>query len=450
MRAVVVGGGIAGLYVSIGLRRTGISVLLLESRPTVGGRVRTVYEEGDIAYEAGPWRVDESHTRCRALFSEFGVELIPAPKATTFGRRKPPVDSPNTGLTSWGVTALDDPALADTIDRLGGSAGETHSAYGSNPYSADGPFLVAPSGFSKLIERLEERSLKSGVEVRTDARVVDIVKAGDAYSVRTKERRGRRFASYAEDADMIVLCVPPHVWREWPLLAQNAKSLACAVDVEALHHVYVRWKDPSGPLPKETRVDDTLGEVVASQYDGSRWWQISYSGGRMARLWNNLALQDDKSLFDHIRQKMRHLFRGDFGEFDVRRHFWPFAYHKWKAVPNFDLERSVAQSICPNPARLPGMYCAGEAFSSTQGWMEGALQTADMVLERVRKPTHPTSVSSRWTVFVEGRPIDVSSFKGVHPGGEEALRNHIGENVDDLMAHIGHSDHSWAIVHSLK
>ena len=48
MRAVVVGGGLAGLAAALGLADTGHEVTLLEARPTLGGAVRTLPErDGD-------------------------------------------------------------------------------------------------------------------------------------------------------------------------------------------------------------------------------------------------------------------------------------------------------------------------------------------------------------------------------------------------------------------
>ena len=86
---VVVGGGVAGLYVARNLAHKR-SVLVLEARGEVGGRVRTVYSEGRecglrpeeggkcISYEAGPWRIPFDHRRARLLFDEMGVSLTPS------------------------------------------------------------------------------------------------------------------------------------------------------------------------------------------------------------------------------------------------------------------------------------------------------------------------------------------------------------------------------------
>ena len=452
MDVVVVGGGVAGLLVGIELRKLGHRVSLLERRPHLGGRVRTAYEGRQTSYEAGAWRVDATHTRCRSLFAHHEVDLTPALSATVLGSHAAPSRTGRfAGLTAWGAAALADGVpQADAADRDSGYTGSTDSANGSDPYSAEGPFLVAPQGFSLLVERMEKEAVALGVVIRKDARVVDLLRCGDGYAVRTRERRGSRFVAQTLRADRVVLCVPPHAWRGWSAM-RDAKSLAAAVEAEALHHVYVRWKDPAGPMPEASHLDESLGQVVSSQYDGSRWWQISYSSGRVARLWHDYAMHDEKGFLDRIKAAMRKLVTFD-SDVDLKRHFWPFAFHKWRAVPHFDLDDAVTRSVRPNPVRLPGVYCAGEAFSSHQGWIEGALQTTELVLDAFRRgePTGVAVASPRWTVFAEGIPLDVSKFRGVHPGGEGALSNHVGEHVDELMQHVGHSDHAWAIVYSLR
>ena len=109
-------------------------------------------------------------------------------------------------------------------------------------------------------------------------------------------------------------------------------------------------------------------------------------------------------------------------------------------------------AIRPSPL-LPSLYLAGEAFSSYQAWIEGALETAEMALaafEKDRESPVSFPTGSATTVVIEGFEIDVSKWFEVHPGGRHAIENHLGEDVGELMKHIGHSAHAWAVVHSLK
>ena len=41
------------------------------------------------------------------------------------------------------------------------------------------------------------------------------------------------------------------------------------------------------------------------------------------------------------------------------------------------------QSIEPHPMMLPNFFVCGETFSTHQGWLEGALETSEMVLKAI-------------------------------------------------------------------
>lgn len=78
MRVGVVGTGLAGLTAAYELERMGFSVVMLETRRRVGGRLQTV-AEGDYLFEAGGEWIDAEHSRIVELAREFGIKADPAP-----------------------------------------------------------------------------------------------------------------------------------------------------------------------------------------------------------------------------------------------------------------------------------------------------------------------------------------------------------------------------------
>ena len=454
---VVVGAGVAGLTVARLLRARGYAdVVVLEARRAAGGRVRTVYDgDGDVAYEAGPWRVPSTHARARALMRDAGVRLVPlrTPKLPEEDAKE---EENQRGLTTWDANALAarDPRVADALDLATGYADETHSAQGSAPYQTDAPrYLLAPDGLTRAVRFLEGAC----DDVRYDHRVVDVTRAHDeqqSYSAHVRVRTGHNaFASHVLKCQALFVCVPPHVFREWTALRAHARSVACAVVPGELHHVYVQdARFPRGVHVREPRA--LAAQIVSSQYPASDWFQASYSGGRLARLWHHLRLSDPARFWRVLRAEVA---RWTGVRLDPhaphRSHHWPVAYHAWRAVPHFDLDKAVRYAVEPNPLDLPHLYVAGEAFSSHQAWIEGALETAARAVAAfVRPPPQERArgAASDAALIVNGRVLDVAAWARVHPGGAAPLRAHLHEDVTPLLRHLGHSDHAWAVAHSLK
>lgn len=452
---IVIGGGLAGLWLTAHIP----AAVCLEASDRVGGRIRSAYaDDGTLVYETGPWRIPENHARMLHLCAECGIALQPLATPTPSLPMDPP---PVAGLSIWGVNALaHGPQEADRRDLATAYADQTASASGSSPYTTHaGRHWTAPAGFSALAE-----ALAHGRDVRLRQRVVDLQRAPDgSYEVRVCARSGHNeFREHILRADVVFVCVPPDVCRGWTLLAAHAKSVLHAVEAGPLHHIYAWHERP--PVRRHV-VDSTslVTQCISSQY-GNGWFQASYTAGRVARLWHDLALSNPGELHARLRQGVRRLFGLRLPEgAPVRSHFWPVAYHQWRPVPHFELQRAVQLAVRPSPHHLPRVYLAGEALSSHQAWMEGALETAELALAascadefappatfRRGPPSSEPSPTDDLSVRVEGHVLDVARWAHVHPGGIAALRNHAGEDVTDLMTHIHHSAHAWAVVHSLK
>jgi monoamine oxidase len=57
-------------------------------------------------------------------------------------------------------------------------------------------------------------------------------------------------------------------------------------------------------------------------------------------------------------------------------------WNSWNiGVKSWEIKQKIIQPLAPQP-----LYICGEAYSDAQGWVEGALQTADMMLQKLEVP----------------------------------------------------------------
>ena len=140
----------------------------------------------------------------------------------------------------------------------------------------------------------------------------------------------------------------------------------------------------------------------------------------------------------------------------------------WRPVKNFQLQQAVQVSVYPNPVNFPNIFWAGEAFSSYQAWIEGALETAQLAVEtfyhsktlsKLRKLDRNDIMITNLPVrdikdnemVIEGRIIgNLYEWAEVHPGSSAAITNHLKEDVTNIIHHIQHSDNAWATMAALQ
>ena len=75
MSIAIIGAGLSGLYLGYRLRQQGFSVKLFDVADRVGGRIRTLNPMPGLCYEAGAEFVDGHHQRMQHLASELSVSL---------------------------------------------------------------------------------------------------------------------------------------------------------------------------------------------------------------------------------------------------------------------------------------------------------------------------------------------------------------------------------------
>lgn len=120
----IVGAGFAGLAAARRVRELGLSAMVIEARPRVGGRVLSL-QVGDETVEMGAQWIGPGQDRVRALAHEFGLTVRPRPEdgAECFYRPDDSgqgpacrVDSAAYDLAAVGAAVMQLDALAQMVD----------------------------------------------------------------------------------------------------------------------------------------------------------------------------------------------------------------------------------------------------------------------------------------------------------------------------------------------
>lgn len=410
-RTLIIGGGIAGLYLAEKLAKRshshGSEILLLEKNNYLGGRVYTFRDKArGLQYEAGAGRIHRDHTHVAALVRRFGLKTYPIDGSThtadgseyapVFGAlhdiltRLPPsalrqhtiaelLPPQHRGLLSlfpyWAETHL---ARADNAL---GVFNTNRKAHGVMADTAADAFYGIAGGIDKLTTGLATAARAAGAEIKTGHEVLDVVRLPSGHFQATvKTNTGRRITIHAERV-VFATCRcgldPFRILRDESFIRHLATS--------PLLRIYAVYP----PTPRTGRVwfaGDSKTVVagplrfVIPIHPAKGLIMISYTDGADTEHWRDLegpALQRD--IQRHVRAQWpdREIPEPTY----LRKHYWSGGCTYW--LPgNYDVEAEAAHALNPQP----GLYVCGESISAHhQAWIEGALLTADMLAERLSR-----------------------------------------------------------------
>jgi len=484
---IIVGGGISGLFLAYRLLMEDpkIRLLIIEKGKEMGGKLQTEYSTSSnneiktVLYEKGPWRISTSHTHMIRLCHNLGVPLHPFPENIVDGyydvnTKRYSCSAPATqNPTNPGLSAYDELILhrnrsvaRDKEDRTGypdildmTSVIDVYEA--QNPSS----YLCLLTGFSGLIQALVNtlKALENQCSFLKEALVTDVVYDNKKkhYRLSIQKREGsNEFHERTEIAPRVVLACPPSSFQDWSI-ADYMRPLLASVRPVSLHHIYAM--SPQRPLLYNNNIDNfhintnsALCQIISSPYPTSasnHWFMVSYSSGRIADFWERLCIAHPLK----FREKLRKEASTFLGKTQTRalqqikNYYWKEAIHEWTPSFGMDMKRMYRLAMIPDPIHLPDLFIIGEAFSPLQGWCEGALETVENLLAEIVHPSPPViEALPIQHVIYRSRVLDVHRWMSRHPGGAQALENHLGEDITQLWDSIHNTLQSKAMIAALQ
>lgn len=386
---VVVGAGIAGLWIATRLAQKGERVTVLEAYGKPGGRVLTSRH----GYELGAGRIHASHRRVRLLLRQYKLHEVPlSPEIAWHPVSGPSV--PNQFDAVWAAFCAQLRHLRPEIlathtlrDLAVAVLGRTHAdqLLELYPYRTETErmradvalaafegemrghrgFTVVREGLSAMVDGLVRDLRAAGGTLRLNTKVLDVERTeNNRYLVRVE--RGA-----SPTADRVILALHATALRALPVTANMPvlKHLGMA----PLTRIYAEypggWQYPrevtDSPLRYVIPIDPRRGIVM-----------ISYTDDRDTKWWKGLRGEE---LAAAIQPEVRRLYGPHVPEpMWVRAAEWHDATTFWR--PGHYSPARMSRAALQPRADMPGVFCCGESFSPTQqAWMEGALAHAELL-----------------------------------------------------------------------
>lgn len=398
---VIIGGGIAGLTVAAELACRGHAITLLEYYPNFGGRVATFRDSKIGQYEIGAGRIFHNHHRVKTLVKKYGLHTFPISARTNY------VHGPNTFLdvikpmlTEFAKLPVAETAT-HTIEELIPS--EFHEVFKQYPYDAeiriqradvaidsflnDGPmgatddaaFFGIVEGLDTITSRIAKEAEDAGADLRSRCRVNDIKqlpnKLFEIQGMHGKKAIEKPFVLYAKTV-ILATCRCSlgsfSILNDTPMLKQLATS--------PLMRIYAKFPTNRDgkiwfeSIPK-TVVPSLLRYIIPID-SKSGLIMISYTDGRDTTYWKDLEGDElEHAIMDEV-----HRIWPDIdipNPSYIQKHYWSGGCTYW--LPGM-YDVNAASRAAMNPK--PNVYVVGESISSgNQAWIEGALETAETLLE---------------------------------------------------------------------
>lgn len=514
---IVIGGGIGGLYASLRCCQAGLSVCTLEKDSRWGGRIRTIHN-GNDTYEAGGARFHENHKHLFRLIKRYNIDIVGLDKRSR--EYRPRLCDPNKS-----EARMKSPAYKFIKEILESSSqysasflrsitfgefaelvlGATKKEMARLSFGYDGEFdainahdgismfrkdfdtseryYVCRDGLGALIDKILDElgnTPRFSWEGHLEHRVSKIERKDGVFSIVSTTLDGRK---HHMKARAVIAALPKEALQNlYPWNNEQMKMIDTVNEVPC-ERIYAKYTSPWFAGIRATTTDLPLRQFIPITENIA---MISYSDSKHAIGWNQTASLGKESLVTRLHNELRELFPEKSvpkNPLWIEAYFWKDAIHMWKPGVNSLVARKNIQTRLWDSRQDTPFYVCGEAYSSHQCWVNGALESVEQIMPFVKKQAgkknrmHVKGGSDResewkqwiakktsnsqkklgksdlhelrkmypdakWVLFKD-RLIDLSQWYYMHPGGQTPYDNHMHKDVYPFFKNIhAHYDSS--------
>jgi len=451
---LIIGCGISCLYFLKKIEGLGYKVGILEKKGSPGGRIKSV-EIGEDIIDTGALRFTDSQKILISLLKEYGIndiEELVSKKNIFIGSelmkkfKKFLKNCHKKKMNTFTFGEIAKSEFSDSeYDKLKLWFGYDQKWENSNCYSLAKNLLEnynskkyyhLKNGLSQLVNAMFE-SLKDKYDFFFGEKVKKIADGNNVYT------NDKHFV-----ADHIIFACPPAYIKNISGTEEMATILS-AVEGQILNRIYAKFKNgdwfPKTVLHNYTPVNQTVpinDHII----------MISYSTGRDAKYWIEKEMNGElwKGLSDELGVKEKPVW--------IKQNYWnPGTYYY---LPGFEPKQT--QNISFKPLINKEWHIIGEAYSLQQGWMEGALQNADLFYKKfIKNELDPNlikyslsevkkhnKIDDAWIVLF-GNVYNVTKWIPIHPGGE-VIKYGIGKDATEMFKGVGHREDAMEFMNHYK
>ena len=536
---IIVGAGISGLNTAYQIIKKNPKhrILILEGSNRLGGRLNTINFKG-TQYEAGGARFNTQHNRLLNLLKEFKLDSdkIPIPSdiyfkpfpknyidkyeyISKFVNRKGIIDIyplikelsqlKQNGKISY--RELLNHSLLDLVDKkLNNKYPDIKNLFEhifeywseiavlnsyeaiqvfKNDFNTKIQFYLLKGGLSNLIQKIVLFLKKHNVDIKKNCYLDSITRnKDDIYDLKVlKNYQDKKEYS----CNNLVLAIQQKDLLKLNYLTKHKHVLKLlkTVSHQPLYRIYAKYPVINGKVwfQEVPKICTNLHIKFIIPYDSKKGLiMISYTDGKMAKYWNDQLSKGEDVLLNKLNQDLHKLFP----DIKIPNPIW-IKHHYWSSGAAYWKTGSESNKIIPQivePFKNETLYICGENFSNHQAWMEGALQTSELVVTNILQNINKNKIilsqkggkskiikkksskeskkskkvnkytmnqvkkhnkkSDAWLV-INKKVYDVTKWINKHPGGMIIMKG-VGKDATSLFRNVGHSDNAKKILKGLQ
>ena len=528
---LIAGAGIAGLYTAYKLHKKYPSarICILERSAYIGGRLHTIAYDG-IKVDGGGARFNTEQKRILALVKELGLDkkqisiggdtkyIAVNPKYNPILETQfPTIDDfimdiqnyirqnkiSNTDLINTTILEFASKHYSKQYPTIKQYLIARYPYYSelavlnaleginlfTNEFSSKMQYFILAGGLEQLASIIYNHLKKSSnITIHKETPLDALTRDATVYIITSGDKEYK--------AVKVILALPKTALSRIKYLTSHNKSVARiinSISSEPLYRIYARY-----PLDKKTGkvwfadmpkivTNLPIKYIIPNNYEKGVV-MISYTDSIFAKYWFNKVAN---GTFETTLTKQLKLL---FPDKDIPKPKW-YKHCPWIMGAGYWKKGFDREEILPKMIQPLGdgeeIYVCGENYSSHQAWVEGSLETADMVLEKLgvhinlfhSKAIHLKKLSKKisknqnihtkkvisgggkkkytldevakhnkktdaWIV-VDGIVADVTKWIPKHPGGNIIMKG-VGKDASKLFHGIGHDDYAKKMLKKYK